>query len=561
MLVLAGAIAGNLRSVALSTTVTLLVPEDRRDKANGLVGTANGLAFAITSVFSGLAVGFLGMGGSLAIAVVADRARDAPPPDDPDPRGRPDASRRTAPAHRRRGALRAVRAVSGLLALLLFSMFNNFLGGVFMALMDPYGLTLMSVEAWGGLIAFTSLGFIVGGIIVTRRGLGANPVRSLLLANVVMWTVTIVFPIRSEILPLAIGFFVYLVLVPIAEASEQTVIQQVVPFKEQGRVFGFAQTLEAAAAPITAFLIGPIAQYGIIPSMTDGSLADTIGSWFGTGPDRGMALIFIAAGVIGLVVTLLALMSGPYRRLTARYLQAGGRFGAPEPRPGGVGGLTDARQTSALDAGGLPFQRFGIGLGGGPFRPADVARLDERRLAVAVLPARLELDLVRLAQEPEGDIAARSAALDRFDRRLVGRQRQEREHLAEVPPQLRAHERGRSLDVPGIECRAERRGAVTNDIDIHRNLLWAMAPSGAGTGARPGTPASAFPLQERENRAQSRLRQPQSVTRRRAPTITSLPSGSRTRATRSPHGWSSGSTSIRTPAARSESTVASQSST
>ena len=63
MLVLAGAIAGNLRAVALSTTVTLLVPEEGRDRANGLVGTANGVAFAITSVFSGLAVGFLGMGG------------------------------------------------------------------------------------------------------------------------------------------------------------------------------------------------------------------------------------------------------------------------------------------------------------------------------------------------------------------------------------------------------------------------------------------------------------------------------------------------------------------
>jgi DHA3 family multidrug efflux protein-like MFS transporter len=30
LLVLAGAVAGNLRAVALSTTVTLLVPEDRR---------------------------------------------------------------------------------------------------------------------------------------------------------------------------------------------------------------------------------------------------------------------------------------------------------------------------------------------------------------------------------------------------------------------------------------------------------------------------------------------------------------------------------------------------
>jgi DHA3 family multidrug efflux protein-like MFS transporter len=321
-LILAGAIAGNLRSVALSTTVTLLVPEDRRDRANGLVGTANGLAFAITSVFSGLAVGFIGMGGSLAVAVVLTALvtlhlwtiripEDAPTPTEGSPRLIDVA-----------GALRAVRAVSGLLALLLFSMFNNFLGGVFMALMDPYGLTLMSVEAWGGLIAFTSLGFIVGGVIVARRGLGANPVRSLLLANVVMWTVTIAFPIRSEIAPLALGFFAYLVVVPIAEASEQTVIQQVVPFEEQGRVFGFAQTLEAAAAPITAFLIGPIAQFWILPAMTDGALADAVGAWFGTGPDRGMALVFIVAGVIGLVVTVLALMSAPYRRLSARYAQA-----------------------------------------------------------------------------------------------------------------------------------------------------------------------------------------------------------------------------------------------
>ncbi len=321
-LVLGGAIAGNLRSVALSTTVTLLVPEEGRDRANGLVGTANGVAFALTSVFSGLAVGQLGMGACVLIAVVVTALaavhlmtirieEEAPTPSADSPR-----------VIDVRGAIRAVGLVPGLLALLLFSMFNNFLGGVFMSLMDPYGLTLMSVEAWGFLIAFTSLGFIVGGIFVARRGLGVNPVRTLLLANVVMWSVTIVFPIRSEILPLAIGFFVYLFLAPVAEASEQTVIQKVVPFQEQGRVFGFAQTLETAASPITAFLIGPIAHFWVIPSMTDGALADSIGSWFGTGPERGMALIFIVAGIIGLLVTLLALRSRQYRTLSSRYATA-----------------------------------------------------------------------------------------------------------------------------------------------------------------------------------------------------------------------------------------------
>jgi DHA3 family multidrug efflux protein-like MFS transporter len=35
-----------------------------------------------------------------------------------------------------------------------------------------------------------------------------------------------------------------------------------------------------------------------------------------------MALIFIVAGVIGLLVTLLALRSGPYQRLSDRYAAA-----------------------------------------------------------------------------------------------------------------------------------------------------------------------------------------------------------------------------------------------
>ena len=173
------------------------------------------------------------------------------------------------------------------MALLLFSTFNNFLGGVFMALMDPYGLSLMSVEAWGVMLGVTSLGFIVGGIAVARRGLGANPVRTLLLANVVLWSITILFPLRSEILPLAIGFFVYMALAPVAEASEQTVVQKVVPFTEQGRVFGFAQSLETAASPITAFLIGPIAQFLVIPFMTDGA---------GAGHDRELVRDRTGAG-------------------------------------------------------------------------------------------------------------------------------------------------------------------------------------------------------------------------------------------------------------------------
>ncbi len=338
VLILLGAIAGNLRMVALMTTVTLLVPEDGRDRANGLVGTTNGVVFAMTSVLSGFGIGFLGMGWSLVVATAVIGLvglhmltiripETAPEPNEDAPRfidfG---------------GAMQAVRIVPGLFALLLFSTLNNLLGGVFMALMDPYGLSLMSVEAYGVVLAITSSGFIVGGLLVAKRGLGKNPVRTLLLANVAMWIVTILFPIRFEVLPLVIGFFIYLALAPIAEASEQTIVQKVVPFEEQGRVFGFAQTVETSAAPVTAFLIGPIAQFWVLPSMTNGELADLIGSWFGTGPERGLALIFIVTAILGLTVTLIALRSMPYRRLSNRYMSMpdppeAAAEAAPKPQP------------------------------------------------------------------------------------------------------------------------------------------------------------------------------------------------------------------------------------
>ena len=52
--------------------------------------------------------------------------------------------------------------------------------------------------------------------------------------------------------------------------------------------------------------------------MTDGAGAD-LGPWFGTGADRGLALVFVLTGVIGLVATLLALRSRSYRRLSRSF--------------------------------------------------------------------------------------------------------------------------------------------------------------------------------------------------------------------------------------------------
>lgn len=322
LLLMSGVIAGNVRGIALSTAVTLLVPAERRDKANGLVGTTSGVSFLVTSVISGLLVGLSGMFHALVLALVVVGLSVAHLLTVHVPGDRPAAVEGDSGRVDLRGTLVVVAALPGLLALIAFSTINNFLGGVYMALLDAYGLSLMSVQEWGLLWGLLSTGFIIGGLVIARRGLGSSPLRSLLVANVALWVLATTFTLHRSVVVLGVGMFLYLCVIPFIEASEQTVLQKVVPFERQGRVFGFAQSVEQAASPLTAFLISPVAQFVFIPFMTTGAGVDLIGGWFGTGPDRGIALVFVLTGMIGLVVTLAAFRTRQYRELSERYRAA-----------------------------------------------------------------------------------------------------------------------------------------------------------------------------------------------------------------------------------------------
>ncbi len=322
-LVLIGTVAGNLRTIALSTTVTMLFTENR-DKANGLVGATQGITFAFTSVLSGLAIGFLGMEFSLYASVVATvlvllhllffislpepsivHLEESAKPKKVD----------------LRGTMLVVLAIPGLLGLIFFNTVNNFLGGVFMALMDAYGLSLVSVQTWGFMWGVMSIAMIGGSIYVTKYGVGTSPLRRIMVLNIVMWGSCMLFPIQASILFLAVGMFIWMLLSPMIEAAEQTVMQAIVPFERQGRVFGLAQSIESMASPITTFFIGPIAQLIFIPFMTTGAGVVLIGDWFGTGIDRGIALVFILAGFLGVIATLFAWYSKSFKKLSEHYTE------------------------------------------------------------------------------------------------------------------------------------------------------------------------------------------------------------------------------------------------
>jgi len=115
---------------ALPALVTILIPEAQRDQANGLVGTANGVAFLVASIFSGLVIGFLGVywmlvfSIGLTVLVMLHLGTISIPEE-----------RIIHPETQTnhidiRGTIQVIQLVPGLFALIFFNTFNNFLGGV-----------------------------------------------------------------------------------------------------------------------------------------------------------------------------------------------------------------------------------------------------------------------------------------------------------------------------------------------------------------------------------------------------------------------------------------------
>lgn len=319
-ILMAGTIAGNLRNIALSTCVTMLFTEEERPKANGHIGTINGISFACTSLVSGLVIGYAGMDVALGIAVtitllsilhllpIALTEKEI-------------ATNNTSTAEKIdfKGTLRTVKSIPGLLPLIFFTTFNNFIGGIFMALMDSYGLSLVSVQTWGILWSGLSLLFIVSGLLIAKFGLGKNPVNTLFTLNMLTWFSCIFFTIQPSVILLLIGAGIWMLCGPAIEASEHTIIQKVIPYERLGRVMGFAQSIESAASPLTTFLIGPLTHFLVVPFMTNGLGAEVIGSWFGTGQARAIALVFTISGVIGTTTTFFARRSKSARLLSGCY--------------------------------------------------------------------------------------------------------------------------------------------------------------------------------------------------------------------------------------------------
>jgi hypothetical protein len=92
--------------------------------------------------------------------------------------------------------------------------------------------------------------------------------------------------------------FGILFLSPIINGCSQAIWQSKTPLEVQGRVFAVRRMIAFSCTPLAYIVGGPLADKVLEPMMSkNGLLASTVGAVIGTGPGRGMALLFIVLGI------------------------------------------------------------------------------------------------------------------------------------------------------------------------------------------------------------------------------------------------------------------------
>lgn len=302
---------------AFQASVTMLIPDEQRDRANAiqqLTGPASGI---IAPVLAGLFFAAIGATGvmaldlfTFAVAMTVILLVHIPRPAQTAEGKAIDQGSIWKQAFT---GFRYVRTKGMLLWLILCATAANFLINGALVLNTPYILTLTGSEATLGiLLGVMSAGPLVGGIIMSAWG-GTRPrVHTILPGIAIEGVFLALYGVTRS--PVAMGFALFFVLLPMpfVNASFFSLLQVKIPPDVQGRVFSSVLQLAMLLTPLTYLLAGPLADRVFEPAVgTSGwrVVEPLVGAQAGS----GMGLLMVIYGMV-MIVTMLAAYALPAMR-------------------------------------------------------------------------------------------------------------------------------------------------------------------------------------------------------------------------------------------------------
>lgn len=310
LLVASGAAFGTLQFPAFSAATTLLVPKARLAQAAGMVQLGEATARIAAPALAGALLVAIGLGGVAAVdlitfflAVATLLAVRVP---------RPPVSPEAAAARERwwREAAfgwRYIRQRPGLLALLGYFAATNLLIPMAIVLAPPMVLSFSTPERLGVVVSLGVAGSLVGGLAMAGWGGPRRRVRGILAYGPLLALGFLLVGLRPSLPLITVGLFVAFFTLPVVNALSQAIWQSKVEPSVQGRVFAIRGMVAQVTAPLGYLLAGPLAERAFIPLLVDGGpLASSVGRVLGTGPGRGIGLLYVVLGLLFLGVVALA---------------------------------------------------------------------------------------------------------------------------------------------------------------------------------------------------------------------------------------------------------------
>ena len=306
---------------AFSATTALLVPRRQLVRANGMAQLGPAAGQIAAPLLAAALMDVIGVGGvifldccSFLFAGATLLATRIP---------RPAAS---AAGQEGRGSLlyesfygfTYLRKRTGLLGLLLFFAFANYCLTVVQILVTPLVLSFGTARTLAMVLTSGAAGGLLGGLALGLWGGGRSLRRiPIILGFTLLQGATLLLGgLRPSALLVAAAMSVALFALPVIRGSSEAIWQSKVPQDLQGRVFAIRRMIAGIAFPLAGATAGPLADRVFGPLLLPGgALAESVGRLIGTGPGRGVALMFMLFGVLTLLSVAVVYAFRPVRNV------------------------------------------------------------------------------------------------------------------------------------------------------------------------------------------------------------------------------------------------------
>ncbi len=306
---------------AFSATTALLVPRRQLVRANGMAQLGPAAGMIAAPLLSAALLDLIGVGGvifldccSFLFAGATLLATRIPKP------------AVSAAGQEGRGSLlyesfygfTYIRRRPGLLGLLLFFAFANYCLTVVQIMVTPLVLSFGTARTLAVVLTSGAAGGLAGGLALGLWGGGRSLRRiPIILGFTLLQGATLLLGgLRPSTLLVAAAMSVALFALPVIRGSSEAIWQSKIPQDLQGRVFAIRRMIAGIAFPFAGATAGPLADRVFAPLLLPGgALAGSVGRLIGTGPGRGVALMFMLFGVLTLLSVAVVYAYRPVRKV------------------------------------------------------------------------------------------------------------------------------------------------------------------------------------------------------------------------------------------------------